>query len=56
MCDEYAFAWCEVEELIFRGDDIQVLESSKWKSVKRIRSTKFAGRVVLGIVVEDDEE
>jgi hypothetical protein len=53
-CSEYAFAHCSVGELIFRGDDIRVLESSKWKSVKRIRSTRFAGRVVLGLVVESE--
>jgi hypothetical protein len=52
--EKYTFALCVVEELIFRGDDIRVLEMSVWRSVKRIRSTKFAGRVVLGIMVESE--
>jgi hypothetical protein len=54
VCDECAFEFCELGELIFRGDDIRVLESWKWKSVKGIKSTKFAGRKVLGVVVESE--
>jgi hypothetical protein len=54
VCDESAFMECKVGELIFRGVDLRVLESSKWRSVKRIKSTKFAGRKVLGVVVESE--
>jgi hypothetical protein len=54
VCDEYAFGCCKVDELIFCGDDLRVLASSKWRSVKRVKSTKFAGRKVLGVVVESE--